>query len=76
MRGIECDALGNANVKVPPGTQPDVILRLKGKRLLRFGGRGRGDLFLRLQVHVPERLSDEERKLYERLQALLRKGKA
>jgi molecular chaperone DnaJ len=64
---------GEASVKVPPGTQPDAILRLKGKGLPRFGGSGRGDLFLRFQVHVPERLSLEEQKLYQRLQALARK---
>lgn len=66
---------GTANVRVPPGTQPDAILRLKGKGLPRFGERGRGDLLLRVLVHVPERLSDEERKLYERLHSLLHKGK-
>jgi molecular chaperone DnaJ len=66
---------GEASVKVPPGTQPDAVLRLKGKGLPRFGGRGRGDLFLRVQVHVPESLSFEERELYERLQSLSRKDK-
>jgi molecular chaperone DnaJ len=67
---------GEASVKVPPGTQSDSVLRLKGKGLPRFGGSGRGDLFLRVQVHVPERLSFEERKLYERLQSLSRKDKS
>jgi molecular chaperone DnaJ len=51
-------------------------LRLKGKGLPRFGGGGRGDLFLRVQVHVPESLSFEERNLYERLQSLSRKNKS
>jgi molecular chaperone DnaJ len=67
---------GEASVKVSPGTQPDSVLRLKGKGLPRFGSSGRGDLFLRIQVHVPERLSLEERKLYERLQSLSRKDKS
>jgi len=67
---------GEASVKVPPGTQPDSVLRLKGKGLPRFGGSGRGDLLLRVQVHVPERLSFEEQKLYERLQSLSRKDKS
>jgi molecular chaperone DnaJ len=65
---------GDASVKVPRGTQPESVLRLKGKGLPRFGGSGRGDLFLRIQVHVPERLSLEEQKLYERLRALSDKG--
>jgi molecular chaperone DnaJ len=61
---------GPLTVKVAPGTQPDTQLRLRGKGLPRFGGRGRGDLYLRLAVSVPERLSAEERRLWERLRAL------
>ena len=34
-------------VQVPPGAQPDAQLRLRGKGLPRFGGRGRGDLYVR-----------------------------
>jgi molecular chaperone DnaJ len=61
---------GPLTVKVAPGTQPDTQLRLRGKGLPRFGGRGRGDLYLRLAVSVPERLSAEERRLWERLRTL------
>lgn len=57
-------------VTVPPGTQPDTVLRLRGKGLPDFGGRRRGDLLVRLQVRVPERTSPEERRLYERLRSL------
>jgi molecular chaperone DnaJ len=57
-------------VTVEPGTQPDTILRLRGKGLPEFGRRGRGDLHLRLKVRVPERPSAEERALYERLRRL------
>jgi molecular chaperone DnaJ len=61
---------GSIAVKVPPGTQPDSQLRLRGKGLPRFGARGRGDLYLRLAVRLPERLSAEERSLWARLRAL------
>lgn len=61
---------GVATVSVLPGTQPDAVLRLAGKGLPEFGGKGRGDYFLRINVRVPERLSAEERALYERLRAL------
>jgi molecular chaperone DnaJ len=61
---------GSITVKVPPGTQPDSQLRLRGKGLPRFGARGRGDLYVRLAVRVPERLTAEERRLWERLRAL------
>lgn len=59
-----------ATVTIPPGTQPDEILRLRGKGLPRFGSREHGDLLLRITVRVPESLSAEERKLYERLRTV------
>lgn len=59
-------------VTVPPGTQPDTVLRLRGKGLPHFGNQQRGDLLLRLNVVVPERLSADERRLYEQLRDLRR----
>lgn len=58
---------GNIELKVPPGTQPDEILRLRGKGLPRFRDSGYGDINVRIQVHVPKKLSKKERKLYEQL---------
>lgn len=60
---------GPASVKVPAGTQPDSLLRLRGKGLPPFGGGSRGDLYVRIQVHVPERLSDQQRRLFEQVRA-------
>jgi molecular chaperone DnaJ len=60
---------GPVEVRVPPGTQPDEVLRLRGKGLADLGG-GRGDLNLRIQVHIPERPTAAERELYERLRDL------
>ena len=64
---------GRATVTIPPGTQPEAVLRLRGKGLPEFGARRRGDLYLRITVHVPERVLREERKLWERLRALGKK---
>ncbi len=58
---------GRANVDIPPGTQPGAVLRLRGKGLPRFPGGDRGNLNIRINVHVPEQLSSEERQLYARL---------
>jgi DnaJ-class molecular chaperone len=43
------------------------MLRLPHKGLPVFGSKERGDMYLRVRVHIPERLSAEERTLYERL---------
>ena len=63
---------GFVTVKVPPGTQPGAQMRLRGKGLPRYAARGRGDLYLRLAIDLPERADAEERKLWERLRALRR----
>ena len=66
---------GHVKVTVPPGTQPNNVLRLRGKGLPEFGGKKRGDLFLRMDVRIPEKLGAEERKLWERLRAIAKKEK-
>lgn len=66
---------GHAEVTVPPGTQPDSVLRLRHQGLPEFGGGRRGDLLLRVRIQIPERLTEEERKLWERLRVPGRKRK-
>ena len=58
---------GQIEVKVPAGSQPDEILRLKGKGLPVFGAPMRGNINIRLQVHIPEKLTSEEKELYTQL---------
>lgn len=68
---LEVPTLENSvSVTIPPGTQPYSMLRVKGKGLPDFGGERCGDLYLRIAVHIPERLTSEERKLYERLRTM------
>lgn len=64
---------GSTTVTVPSGTQPGTVLRLKGKGLPQFGSDRHGDLYLRIRLQVPERLSREEHELYERLRQIARK---
>ena len=64
---------GGVEVKIPAGTQPDEVLRLRGKGLPRFGGTGHGDLNIRIEVHVPEHPGRKERELYRQLQKLAQK---
>jgi molecular chaperone DnaJ len=67
----------NAHLKVtiPPGTQPNSVLRLRGKGLPAFGGKKRGDLYLRVDVHIPEKLGSDERKLWERMRTVIKAEK-
>ena len=61
---------GSANVTIPAGIQPGAVLRVKGKGLPEFGSGRRGELYLRIEVRIPERLSHDEHELYERLRAI------
>ena len=55
---IEVPALdGKASIKVPAGTQPGTMVRLKGKGIMNVQGYGRGDLHVRINVEVPTHLS-------------------
>ncbi len=65
---------GSADVTIPPGVQPDEVLRLRGKGLPRYHGDGQGDLNLRLQVLIPTHLTGEERQLFESLRKMRKKG--
>jgi len=61
---------GALKVQIPAGTQPDSVLRLHGKGLPVFGSTSRGDYFVRIDVHIPEKLSAEEQRLYQELRDL------
>lgn len=55
-------------VKIEPGTQPEKILRLRGKGLPDVNGYGRGDLLVRVHVWIPKKLNAEEKQQLEALQ--------
>jgi len=53
---------GEANLRIPPGTQPGAQFRVKGKGMPRLQGMGRGDLRVKVNVEVPRKLSAEQKK--------------
>ena len=56
---------GKVRLKVPAGTQPGKVFRLKGKGVPDLHSYGTGDELVRINVDIPEHLSAEERKLLE-----------
>ena len=50
-------------VKIEAGTQPEKILRLRGKGLPDVNGYGKGDLLVRVHVWIPKKINSEEKKL-------------
>ena len=59
---IEVPALdGGTTIKIPPGTQPGTMFRLKNKGIRNVQGYGRGDLHVRINVEVPVHLSSAQK---------------
>jgi curved DNA-binding protein len=57
---------GRVNIKIPPGTQNGQKLRVRGRGLPQRSG-PHGDLIVVARVEVPDRVTEEERKLWEKL---------
>jgi molecular chaperone DnaJ len=56
---------GKVDMKIPAGTQPGSIFRLKGKGIPDLHGHDCGDELVKVDIEVPTRLSSEQRKLIE-----------
>ncbi|MDD5675894.1 MAG: molecular chaperone DnaJ [Chitinivibrionales bacterium] len=61
---------GKVSLKIPGGTQSEKIFRLRGKGLPELHGGQHGDLLAHVRVKTPERLSKEQRELFEKLAEL------
>jgi curved DNA-binding protein len=57
---------GKVTVRIPPGTNNGQQLRVRGRGLLR-GQSERGDLYVVVNVELPQTITDEERALWEKL---------
>jgi molecular chaperone DnaJ len=67
---IEVPSLeGKVKLKIPAGTASGKVFRLKNKGIPVLGSnpQRRGDQHVRVYVHVPKKISDEERELLEKL---------
>lgn len=58
---------GNEKIKIPAGTQPYTIFKIRGKGLPRYGSYGKGDQMVRVNVKVPTTLSEVEKSLLKQL---------
>ncbi len=61
---------GPASIKVPAGTQPGTVFRLKGRGLPNVQGYGQGDLHVRVTVEVPTKLNPAQRTKLQEFSAL------
>ena len=61
---------GKVALKVPAETQNGRVFRLAGQGMPRLGDLAKGDLFARVRVILPARLSPRERELFQELKGL------
>jgi molecular chaperone DnaJ len=62
---------GDEALRVPPGTQTGTTFRLRGKGVPYLRGSGRGDQIVVARVVVPNRLTDQQRRLFQELEKTL-----
>jgi molecular chaperone DnaJ len=67
---------GKVSLKIPSGTQSENIFRLRGKGLPVLHSSQHGDQLVKVHVHTPERISREERELFEKLSEHEKKNKS
>ena len=61
---------GEESLRIPAGTQPNQVFRLRGKGVQYLDGTGRGDHFVHAVVRIPTTLNDEQRALLEQFATL------
>jgi molecular chaperone DnaJ len=61
---------GQAIIRMPPGTQPGTLFRVKGKGVKNVQGYGWGDLHVRVAVEVPTHLNAAQRAKLQEFAAL------
>lgn len=59
-------------LKVRAGTQSHTLIRLRGEGVPHVRGTGKGDLYVRLVVDIPEKLTRDQKKALEAFQALFK----
>ncbi|HNR87084.1 MAG TPA: molecular chaperone DnaJ [Spirochaetota bacterium] len=64
---IEVPTIGGkkAKMKIPPGTDNGHIFRLKGNGIPYLGSYGRGDQLVKINIHVPKKLTPRQKELLQ-----------
>ena len=67
---------GNIRIDIAKGTDSGKILRLRGMGMPKFGKESEfGDLYAKVNIRVPQSLSEEEKDLFKKLSALRSAGR-
>jgi len=59
---------GTEKIKIEPGSQPNTIIKLKGKGVPHMNSKSRGDQYIRIVVNIPKKLNKHQKILLEEFQ--------
>ena len=54
---------GEVKIKIPSGTQPDSLIRLRGKGVKAVNGNAHGDHYVRIKISIPKNLTSKQKEL-------------
>jgi len=68
---VEVSSLkGKLSLKIPPETQNGKVFRLAGQGMPKIGSDKKGDLLAKVNVVVPQKLTERERELFQQLKEI------
>lgn len=56
---------GKVKLKIPQGTQPSTLIRIKGKGVKHVNSTSYGDHYVRIKIDIPEKLNSRQKELLE-----------
>ena len=60
---------GDVELKIPAGTQPNQVFRMRGKGVKNVKGNGQGDQYVEIKIEIPKKLTRAEMDLYKKIKA-------
>jgi DnaJ-class molecular chaperone len=65
---------GLVKIKIPQGTQPDSLIRLRGKGIKMLRGSGFGDHYVQIKVTIPKNVTAKQKQLLKEFEGEKRKS--
>ena len=65
---------GLVKIKIPQGTQPETLIRLRGKGVKTLRGAGHGDHYMRIKIVIPKNLTGKQKELLKEFEGQKKSG--
>lgn len=65
---------GKVKIRIPQGTQPETLIRLRGKGVKMLRGQGYGDHYVRIKIVIPKNLTGRQKELLKEFEGQKKSG--